>query len=249
MEYSHRNTIRTVIACAGVMLSCVAARGGLVIDDFSDVASPNPWPVTVTSPNVIEVFETGLSGVIGGTRSTTLSGLLFDLAGLDEVRTDIVAGAGQLDYTSSVGATANLQISYLDNSVADLSGDALIQIDFTGFDLGTETPMPVTITLFSGPASASLTQMLINPGAQSVAFNFADFANVEAIDLGSVDEMLFEFEPGESGDFRIIEIATVVPEPTTLVMLLAGVGAIVRRRRVSRHPSGSPGADPITPAT
>ena len=216
------------------MFSGVAARGGLLIDDFSDATSPSPWPVSMTSPNVIPVTETGLSGVIGGTRLSTLSAFFFDLVGLDEVRLDIVPGLGLLDYTSSVGANGDLRIAYVGDFTADFSGDALIQIDFTGFDLGAESPLPVTVTLWSGINSARLTQMLTQPGAQSVAFNFSEFANIDAVDLSSVDAMLFEFDPGDGGDFRIGRIGSVVPEPTTLALLLGGAGAIVLRRRVER---------------
>ena len=217
-----------------MMLSGVAARGGLVIDDFSDVTSPNPWPVSITSPNVVVVSETGLSGVIGGTRLTTVSVFFFDLVGLDEVRADIVAGAGMLDYTSSVGANGDLRVAYVGDFVADFSGDAWIQIDFSGFDLGAELPMPVTVTLWNGITTASLTRMLTEPGAQSVAFHFSDFANIDTVDLSSVDTLLFEFDPADGGDFRIGRIGSVVPEPTTLALLVAGAGAIVLRRRVAR---------------
>lgn len=235
MEYPRRNAIRLVYAVVSVMLcGGAAARGGLVIDEFSDVSSPSPWPVSTTSLGELAVLETGLSGVIGGTRLTTLSADFFDLLGFDDVGTNIVPAAGQLDYTSSVGADGDLRILYAGGFTADFSGDALIQIDFTGFDLGAETPMPVTVTLWQGATSASLTRVLTEPGPRSVAFDFVEFANIDAIDVGSVDAMLFEFDPGTGGDFRIGRIGSVVPEPTTLVLLLAGAAAIVGRRRDAR---------------
>lgn len=94
--------------------------------------------------------------------------------------------------------------------------------------------MPVTVTLWNGITSALLTQTLTEPGEQIVAFNFSEFANIDAVDLSSVDAMLFEFDPGDGGDFRIGGIVSVVPEPTTLVLLFAGAGAIVLRRRAKR---------------
>lgn len=201
-----------------------------MIDSFSDVAAPNPWPVSTTIPAVLPVFETGLSGVIGGTRLTTLSGFFFDIVGLDEVATNIVPQFGVLDYTSSVGANGDLRVAYVGQFAADFSGDAFIQIDFSGFDRGNARGMPVTVTLANGATIASLTQRLTEIGPQSVAFNFSDFRNIDAIDLASVDALLFEFDPGAGGDFRIGEISSIVPEPASLLLLLLGSGVVIRRR-------------------
>lgn len=222
-----------VVAALG-SLPGVAARAGLVIDDFSDVTSPSPWPVSTTSPAVLPVTETGLVGAIGGTRLTTLSVFFFDLVGVDEVITSVVPELGVLDYQSTVGANGDLRVAYVGDFVADFSGDALIQIDFLGFDLGAESPMPVTVTIWNGINVGSLTRVLTEPGAQSVTFAFSEFSNISAIDLSGIDTLLFEFDPGDGGDFRIGEIGSVVPEPATLVLLLVGAGAIVRRRRGAR---------------
>lgn len=227
-----RNTIRLVIAAALLLLPAVAARGGMVIDDFSDVASPSPWPMNMTSPNVVSVTESGLTGVIGGTRLTTLSGFVFDFAGLDDIRATIAPQFGVLDYASSVGGDGDLLVAYVGQFVADFSGDALIQVDFAGFDMGANMPMPVTVTIGQGAVTANLTQMLTRAGPQSLAFNFSEFANLAAVDLSSITALTFNFNPGPGGDFRVSGISSVVPEPTTLVLLCLGAGAIVRRRRV-----------------
>lgn len=216
------------------MLSGVAARGGLVIDDFSDVITPSPWPLIITTPSVIVVSETGLTGAIGGERLTTLSVPFLDLVGLDDVSVSVVSGVGMLDYTSTVGANGDLRLAYVGDFTADFSGDAEIHIDFTGFDLGNISPMVVTVTLWTGSNFANLTHLLTATGAQTTVFGFSEFANISKIDLASVDAMLFEFDPGDGGDFRIGGIGSVVPEPATLVLLLAGAGAVLRRRHVSR---------------
>lgn len=214
------------------LLPAVAARGGLVIDDFSDVAGSNPWPVSMTSPSVISVFESGVSGVLGGTRLTTLSGFVFDFSGLDDIRATLAPQFGVLDYASSVGADGDLRIAYIGEFVADFSGDALIQIDFAGFDMGAGMAMPVTVTIGEGAVTASLTRQLTSAGPQSVLFNFSEFTNIGAVDLASINALSVSFNPGPGGDFRIGGISSVVPEPTTLVMLFLGAGAIVRRRRL-----------------
>ena len=231
MEYARGKNIRLLVVAAASLLCAVSARGGMVIDDFSAVADPTPWPASITSATVLAKFETGLAGVLGGTRLTTLSGFAFDIEGLDEVRANIVPKFGVFDYASSVGADGDLRIAYVGVFEADLSGDAFIQIDFAGFDLGSATPMPVTVTLGHGALTASLTHVLTGAGPQNVAFNLSEFNNISAVDLTSIDAMLFEFGPGAGGDFRIGGISSVVPEPTTLVMLIAGAGAILFRRR------------------
>ena len=208
----------------------MSARGGLVIDDFSDVSET--WPQSITSPNVLLVNETNLSGVVGGTRLTTLSAFVFDIEGLDQVRATIAPQFGVLDYASSVGADGDLRLGYVGKFSADLSGDAFIQIDFAGFDMGGNVPMTVTVEIGTGALTATLTQMLVGVGAQSLAFNFSEFTGIGAIDLAGIDALEFRFNPGAGGDFRIAGIASIVPEPATLVMLLVGSGAIVCRRRV-----------------
>ena len=213
------------------IFSCANVRAGLVIDSFSDVASPNPWPVSATAPSVIPVLETGLSGVLGGTRLTTQSAFFFDIIGLDEVRTTIAPKHGVLDYASTVGGNGDLRLAYVGAFEADLTADLFFQIDFLGFDLGAGMAMPVTVTLGDGASTASLTRKLTSPGAQSTLFNYAEFDGLDGIDLASIDAMLIEFDPGPGGDFRIGEIKSAVPEPGTLLLLLAGTGAVLRRRR------------------
>ena len=231
MGYSQRKLIGALFVAALAALPCLEARAGLVIDDFSDVGAPNPWPVSTTAPAVLPVMETGLTGAIGGTRLTTLSVFFFDIGGLDEVRTSVAPDLGVLDYQSTVGANGDLRVAYVGDFVADFSGDAMIQIDFAGFDLGAESPMPVTVTLWNGIDVASLTQVLTDPGPQSTMFAFSEFSNIENVDLSGIDTLLFEFDPGDGGDFRVGQIQSVVPEPATLVLLLVGAGAVVRRRR------------------
>ncbi|MCH7873486.1 MAG: PEP-CTERM sorting domain-containing protein [Planctomycetes bacterium] len=220
---------RLFVVPAMWLLCAVSARGGLVIDDFSDVSTS--WPVTISSPNVVVRSETNLSGVIGGTRVATLSAFVFDVEGLDQVRATIAPQFGVLDYASSVGADGDLRLSYVGEFQADLSGDAFIQVDFAGFDMGGNVPLAVTVELGHGALTATLTQMLNGVGSQSLAFNFSEFIGIDAVDLASISAMEFRFNPGAGGDFRIGGISSVVPEPTTLVMLIAGAGAILFRRR------------------
>jgi hypothetical protein len=172
-----------------------------------------------------------LSGVVGGTRLTTLSAFFFDIVGVDEVQANIVPEFGVLDYTSSVGGNGDLRLAYVGGFDVDLTGDAFIQLDFAGFDLGSGTPMPVTVTVAHGATTASLTHTLTTPGAQLVEFDFMDFVGIDQVDLSSVTAMLVGFDPGAGGDFRLNQILSVVPEPATLVMLLAGAGLVLRRRR------------------
>lgn len=229
MGHVRGKNIRLFVVAATWLLCGVSARGDLLIDDFSDVSTS--WPITISSPNVLSVLETGLTGVVGGRRLTTLSAFVFDIEGLDQVRATIAPQFGVLDYASSVGADGDLRLGYVGEFTADLSGDVFIRVDFAGFDMGGNVPMAVTVELGHGALTATLTQMLNGVGVQSLAFNFSEFDNIGAVDLSSISAMEFRFNPGAGGDFRIDGISSVVPEPATLVMLFVGAGAIVCRRR------------------
>lgn len=234
MRYAGKTVYPVIVLVLAAIWPGAGARGGLVIDNFSDAGDPNPWPISLTTPPAVQtVVEGGLTGVLGGTRLTSLSAFFFDNVGLDEVQVNIVPSFGVLDYSSSIGANGDLLIAYVGRFNADLTGDALIQIDFAGFDLAGGSAMPVAVTLGNGSTTASLTRTLSAPGQQSLEFNLLDFQGINQIDLGSVNGLLVEFDPGPGADFRVNGISSVVPEPPTLLILLAGAATVLRRFR--RH--------------
>lgn len=231
MAHFKRDSVRYVAVATVLLLGAVSARGGIVIDDFS-ASTAGAIVLTGQAVGVAgSVLETELVGVIGGERLTSLFGFVADPEGLDTVRAAVASAYGVLDYTSSVGGDGDLEIAYAGGFNTDLSGDALIQIDFLGFDLGAGTAMDVTVTLGQGASTASLTHLLTGSGSQNVAFDFLEFDNISAVDLTSIDAIAFRFDPGAGADFRVGGIASIVPEPTTLIMLIAGAGALLRRRR------------------
>ena len=234
---------RTKSLGAGVVLTVLAvvvpaSNAGMIIDSFEDVVE-GAWPVThTTGTQSTYVLEGGLSGVAGGWRHTSIGASAVDLPGIDEIHVNISPEHGLLDYASSVGSNGHLSLWYQgdplgDGLHVDLSRDALIQIDFADFDLPAGAPMRVTVVLNEGlpPGRAPLTKWLTIPGAQSLEFPFAEFDDMEYVDLADLENILVRFSPPAGTDFRVDRIVGVVPEPATLAFLFAGCLALPRVKR------------------
>lgn len=219
-----------LIAAGSVASSAVA--GAIVIDDFSSVGNPNPWPVTLNAAGNVFVQETGLTA-LGGTRDTYLEATAVGIPGLDNVQVSVVAAAGLFDYNSTADTNGYLFMSYNAGGAGlntDFSGQLGIWIHFTQFDHAGDLPLPVTIHLFDGAEMAMLTLSLNAPGAQSLFFSFAAFGNIGALNMSSIQAIDIEMDPATGADFRISQIITEVPAPGALALFgLAAFGA--RRRR------------------
>lgn len=234
----HRSPYRLALAAflvVGFSLGMTgAARASVVIDTFSDVGVPSPWPVELgTVGSLPPIFETGLSGVLGGERETRVFATDLQFPGLDVV--DVAIASGVADYATSAGATGIVSFNYSGGDVlgADLSGEDFIRIELVAFDLANNIDMPVRVSLFDGAVQAILQQFVVVPGAQTLVFNYSDFANITKIDLSSIDRVAVSFSPGPATDFRIDEIIAI-PEPATLCLLFVGAAAALRARRSRR---------------
>ncbi len=247
---------------AGVVLTLVAvvvppSNAGMIIDSFEDVVE-GAWPVThTTGTQSTRVIVGGLTGVLGGWRDTSIGASAVDLPGVDQIDVNISPEYGLLDYASSVGSNGQLTLRYWGDPVArhlhaDLSSEALIRIDFADFDLPGGTPMHVGVTLSEGlpPARASLDRWVTGPGAQSLEFPFAEFDDIEYVDLADLDNIIVAFMASRGTDFRVDQIVMVVPEPATLGLLAIGGLLVMRRRRRSdgagtSHAPGEKAAEPV----
>lgn len=204
-----------------------ASAGLIVIDDFSTVAAPNPWPVQLNAEGSVTVNENGL-GVLGGFRQTTVEAQGIGIPGLDFLQVTVAAGAGLLDFNSTVDTDGFLSLLYDGGGSlnADLSSQGGIQVSFAMFDFAGSAPLPVTLHLFDGSNMAMHTLSLMAPGAQSLFFNFNNFAGV---DLTSIQSIQFDFDPAIGADFRISQIVAI-PAPAALALLSLGIAAPRRRR-------------------
>jgi hypothetical protein len=214
-----------------VAWASVPQAEAVAIDVFADTVAA--WPATQSALGDQTIPENGVAGVLGSDRETYVSANSLAVPGLDFVAVDI-SPEGYFDYTSSAGAdgAAGLRYDAQDGGLhVDLSGDKFLQIDFVYFDAANGYPMAVTATLDDSTNNASRVESLTVPGAQSLIFQFADFAGIGSVDLTDVYSIDIDFEPGTAADFRIRQIITDVPEPGSLMLLAGGVIALVRRKR------------------
>lgn len=227
-----RSMFCALSAAVGISLAS-AASADILIDDFSDSTNPALWPLTVNSANpFVSGDESGVTGVLGGQRSVALSSLNMQVPGVDSATATLFPAAGLLDFISSSGGTASLELSYLSESItADLTGEAGIQIDFAAFDFASSTPMAVTVQVQSTGFSASLTQYLNAAGPQSLQFNFNDFSGIGNINFAALTSIsvTFNAEGVEGVDFRVSQIGSYIPTPGSLLLL--GVAGLVSSRR------------------
>ncbi len=226
--------MRTVVAGATLAgLLTVSASADIIIDDFSSVGNPNPWPVVINTLSTVHVTELGLSNVIGGSRHSTIRATFLEEPGLDFVQAAIVPNFGMvLDYSSTSGARGDWNLRYDADGQglnADFSSQTDIVVDFGRFDFANGQPLPVTLTLWDGANFASLERSLNGPGAQSLIFSFDDFNGIGNFDLSQVQSLDMFLDPGLATDFRLSRVF-LVPSPGSLALLAVGSLVLAGRR-------------------
>jgi len=228
----HARTLIAPLALAvGFTASTVSAD--IVIDDFSDVDDPNPWPVVVDTVGSTDVDETGLTGVIGGSRFSTITADSLDDPDIDDIQVTVATNNGRLDFASSAGAEGSLSILYDNNGSGlstDFSGEQHIVLPFLLFDSANNTPLDVTITMVDDEAnSINLTRSLNSPGSQLLVFEFDQFTRGSTFIFEEVDSIRIDFDGAIATDFRLGAIDTVIPAPGALAVI--GLGLFIGRRR------------------
>ncbi len=214
------------------------ASADVIIDDFSSVGNPTPWPVLINTISSVHVFETGLTNVIGGARHSTVRATYLDEPGLDFVQAAIVPNFGMiLDYSSTSGAIGDWNLLYDANGAglnANFTSIDDIILDFARFDFANGQPLPALVTLFDGSNVAVLSQSLIVQGPQALHFALTNFAGIDFLDLAHIQSVAVFLDPGLAADFRLSSI-TGVPAPGSLALLAVGSLAVAggRRRRDS----------------
>lgn len=226
----------TVGVAAGVLsvagLAGTASAGAIVIDDFTGVAAPNPWPVNLNTAGTTSINESGL-GVLGGTRDIEIELESVDEPGIGFLQATIAAGAGLFDFNSTVDTDGHVSMLYNGGGSLDVdfSSQLGIQFDFAMFDYAGGEALPVMVSLSDGTNSATHQLSVNAPGPQSLMFDFDDFAGIGSLDLSSITSIQFDLDPEIGADFRIAQIATVVPAPGALAVLGLGLMGSRRRRR------------------
>lgn len=223
----------TRMACI-LCFATASAASAAVIDSFTSTQFGNPLTLSRSTVGTSTVNEGLVFNAIGNERTTRLVGTAFTDAGIDRVDMGIFPNSGLLDYASSAGANGRLTLTYPNlpgDLNADFSGDQLLRIDVTQYDFAAGAPMRVLVTLEDGTDQPAESKLLTSPGAQSVDFLLSDFPST--LDLTDIQSIVVEFRPGQSTDFRLNSISTIVPEPASATTLLVGAVAVfsIRRQR------------------
>jgi hypothetical protein len=225
-------TYKTFVSCGALLLLGLFAapqvRAEILIDDFTDVDAPDPWPQTIGTGMQTVVEGPGLVDVIDGWRSTTLAGTA-DIPGVAELRVGVFPEAleGMLDYAATAGYDGELTLLYDaggDGLELDLTDENAVLVELIAYDAPDSTPMPITLTLtddtgdmFSATVDATGPGTILIPFTDSPPFSTAAVTSIE----------LF-FDAPTAADFRVDSIVAV-PEPAALALL--AIGPFLLRRR------------------
>src|SRR5208283_2223067 len=122
-----------VVMGAGASL---AARGDVIIDSFT-YRDATHWPIstTVTNPSLPVTTTDSDPSILGGQRTQGLGVSTMQVPGFDNVTANIdnVNPYSFLDYNSSVGAAATMELGYGQGSTPlNLVGVGAIDIYFLG---------------------------------------------------------------------------------------------------------------------
>lgn len=227
-------------AIAIVLVISPIAQADIVIDDFSAVGTPDPWPVIRDTPGFVDVTEAGTGAGINGNRLSRIVAASLDGAG-DQIEVNLDTSApgmnsnGAISFMSTAGAQGALALIYDGGGLGiDLSTELGLLIDFESAEWTTDQ-IRVTLTLVDGDGLlATGRQDLVETGAQTqfIAFNDLDFINL--VNLAAIQRIEVALDGQEAGSsFSVSQIYTTdIPAPgAVLALALFGLTAHRRRRR------------------
>jgi len=231
MSLKYRYVLTSLLAGA---MTAGTVSADAIIDDFSSVDDPTPWPVVISTLTSVDVYESGLTNVIGASRHSTIRATFLEELGLDFVQAAIVPNFGMiLDYSSTAGARGDWSLLY-DNNGAGLSADfgaiTDIMLDFARFDYANGQPLPIVVSIADTVNVAALSHSLNSSGPQTMIFCLADFVGIGSVDLANVQSISVFLDPGVAVDFRLSRIYGV-PSPGSMVLLATGTLIFVGGRR------------------
>ena len=225
---------------AALFLLAPAVRGAILIDSFTDVANlSGVATVTVSQaapdPNPRIITESGLSNVIGGSRTLSVRReTTFGTTGARSVTASITEVDAFMEFVSTPNADGRTRLTYggAGNQLnADFSKETNILIEVLSYDFPSSLPLVFTFTLESGIGGTLATANVVRnfSGTEGIVdFAISDFVGV---DLSDIDRISVLMDAPRAADFQIAFIQSV-PEPSS-AMIAGGAGALalLRRRR------------------
>jgi hypothetical protein len=234
-------TMKKLLVLIIAVLLAPAARGALIIDDFTRPTTPKAFTVDLTDPDPTLLKSSDFS-ILGGERD-----MLVDVVGTPSVVSITgVLGGGQFVFNSVVpGTVAVLQYDGLDADVAGppaalINAEALGGIDLTAYgnlfyldflsvDGGTSNTTAVEIQVHS-PSSSAVFAGAIPDSAGPYQFTaaFSSFSDPGVLSDVTSIEVRINPAGAPAVDFVLNEFG--VPEPATILLLSLGAAGLLRRR-------------------
>jgi len=238
MKNTSTNFFLLGLTASSLLVGTASAQAAsmILIDDFTDDQFVE-FPTNPLAPTP-ELSQVDGERILGGFRDLEIDG-----DGMFPINSESVVvstSGGILFFNNDNGVTGTLTITYDgDDDPASVNETGLGGIDFTTMGLEQfslsflDADLPgtdVTLTVFSGAGSASVTETTSEPGILN--FAFSDFVGADLTDVGAIQ--LTVLGP-DSLDLAIDQFsATSVPEPTASILLLgtAVTGSLTLRRKV-----------------
>ena len=201
-EWLHQKITLRALGMAALLVALAVSAGpawgaaiDVTLDNFSNNTAPHPLQQTAVGAAVST--QTSLSGVLGGSRETTLT----VLSGPGLVSTQIGIGSGQLSFATPGSTDAWVSLDYTNVGSLDLLTSGTSSLDFN--ILSNDQGGLFGLRLWDG-ANDEATFITVVPGATgSRSFNIAGNTDFAGVNLANVTAIRFAFRGNTDEDLQL----------------------------------------------